>query len=84
MLKEGNRQVDDKKPQATLYNAGNSDVERTVFIGRKHATNHVSQFGALTVCKAESSQITEDNGNKAQHDTEIGHEVMDVLQKSST
>lgn len=65
MVKEGNRQVNDKEPQTALYDTCNPDIERTVFIRREDATNHISQFGALTVCEAESSQITDDNGNKA-------------------
>lgn len=65
MVEEGERQVDDQKPKTTLCYAGNSDIERIAFIGRKYATDHISQFGALTVCEAESSQITDDNGNKA-------------------
>lgn len=84
MVKEGNRQVNDKEPQTALYDTCNPDIERTVFIRREDATNHISQFGALTVCEAKSSQITDDNGNKTQYGIVKGHGTMNVLQSGST
>lgn len=65
MVEEGERQVDDQKPKTTLCDAGNSDVKCTVFTGRKHASHHVTQFGAPDVCITESGQINKNHCNKA-------------------